>query len=194
MKKTIFVVMTNPENEEMIAKAIIREFNRLMPLHYDPEDRAMGYLVVKDRQKNEIKAPLMGISIAIVNNKLREIRNIIELTEIASEIKKHLKTMPGSKYLVNRRKTEEDLYPDQGGGSQEGDAFPLSRDPHVLPIGQILLKAKLIDEKQLREALFEHWSSRELLGQTLIKMGLIKKEELEPFLEKQTTYHFSSTK
>lgn len=184
-----FVVMTNPQKEEAVAKAIIREFNRLMPLHYDPADRTKGYLLVRDRQKNEIKAPLMSISIAIVNNKVRQIKNIIELTEIASEIKKHLKTMLGSKYLVNRRRNEFELSDEDEEILSQKGCVALPKDSPVLPIGQILLKAKLIDEQQLREALFEHWSSRELLGQTLIKMGLVKKEELEPFLKNQTAYH-----
>ena len=57
----------------------------------------------------------------------------------------------------------------------------VKKDPDALPIGQILLKAKLLSEQQLTEALFEHWSSRQLLGQTLIKMGLISREDLAPF-------------
>jgi len=178
-----FVIITTPQKESILAKDIIRQFDRLIPLHYSTEDRTIGYLSVKDRQDKDIKAPLMGISIAVVNNKLRKIKNVLELTEIAFEIKKHIKTIKGSKFLVNRRASGSENLSKNYGSDEEGSHVRALQDSkEALPIGQLLLKAKLITEEQLTEALFEHWSSRELLGQTLIKMGLISDEDLEPFL------------
>ncbi len=174
-----------------MADQIIKEFNRLIPLHYNKEDRLAGYLKVSDRQDHEVKAPLMGISVAIVNNVSRRIHNIIELTEIASEIKKHLKTLKGSHYLINRRTNTGKHFDEQGLEKEYAQAQPISLNyddqyRETLPLGQILLKEKLITEKELQEALFEHWSSRQLLGQTLLKMNLISEEKLEPFLEKSS--------
>ncbi len=173
-----FVVMTDPGCEKGLARAIIREFNRLIPYHYDTNDRMTGYLTVKDRQRNVIKAPIMGISIAIVNNRYRTIHNMIELTELASEIKTHLKSIPGSKYLINRRVGEDDISSGEDGNFFLDRNYTQAGEPKILPLGQFLLKAKVLDEKRLREALFEHWTSRELLGQTLIRMGLIREEDL----------------
>lgn len=182
-----FVVVTTPEKEKSIAEGVISEFDRLIPLHYSKEDRLAGYLAVKDRQDNEIKAPIMGISVAVVNNCQQKIQSVIQITEIASEIKRHLKTLEGSNFLANRRvfagksKSHRSQTPST---KTERHARKYKEDPATLPIGQLLLRAKLIDEKQLQEALFEHWSSRTLLGQTLIKMGLVKKEDIAPFLAK----------
>lgn len=182
-----FVIITTPDKEETIAEAIIKEFDRLTPLHYSKQDRIMGYLSVKDRQDNDVKAPLMSISVAIVNNRISKIHNVIELTEIASEIKKHLKTVKGSKFLINRRKADlAKTSRNHSTPTEDQASRGTTDDPEILPIGQILLKAKLIDEDQLTEALFEHWSSRELLGQTLIKLGMVTKDDLAPFLAK---YH-----
>lgn len=178
-----FVVITTPEMDESLAGEIIREFDRLIPLHYSEQDRLLGYLAVKDRQDHDIKAPLMSLSVAIVNNKVRKIHNAMELTEIASEIKKHLKTVKGSKFLVNRRKTEgETVSTSRPRVRENKKRTSIKESDETLPIGQLLLKAKLIDEEQLTEALFEHWSSRQLLGQTLIKMGLITEKDLAPFI------------
>src|SRR3989338_446729 len=47
-----FVIITTPEKEKQVAKAIIKEFDRLIPLHYSKQDRIIGYLSVKDRQDN----------------------------------------------------------------------------------------------------------------------------------------------
>ena len=180
--------MENSEGCGDLPTRIIKEFDRLIPLHYNEQDRLIGYLLVKDRRAQDIKAPLMSISIAVVNNKVRKFNNIIEVTEVASEIKKHLKGIEGSKYLVNRREDKTALkqglavsVPGAVKGRMKG---PAHNDPDTLPIGQILLKAKLLNEQQLTEALFEHWSSRQLLGQTLVKMGLIAQEDLAPFLLK----------
>ena len=179
-----FVAVTTPDKATSIARRIIAEFDRLIPLHYAQQDRIMGYLSVKDRQNNDIKAPLMSVSIAIVHNKIRKISSVIELTEIASEIKKHLKTLSGSNYLVNRRRVPEGVAgPDRPRGYHpERTSSRIGGSQSGLPIGQVLLKAGRINEQQLAEALFEHWSSRELLGQTLIKMGLMTEKDLEPYL------------
>ena len=179
-----FVIMTSPEKERAIAKNIIKEFNRLIPLHYSKEDRMLGFLRVKDRQDQDIEAPLMSISIAIANNKLRKINSLLEVAEIASEIKKHLKTVKGSKFLINRRNvdTNKTSRLDKSFIENIEKQDTPSGDP--LPIGQLLLKTRLIDEDQLTEALFEHWSSRQLLGQTLVRMGLVTEEDLAPFIEK----------
>lgn len=180
-----FVIVTTPDKEEAVAREIIREFDRLIPLHYSEQDRLIGYLSVKDRQDNNVKAPLMSISIAIVNNSKQDINGVIELTEIASEIKKYLKTMVGSKFLVNRRSINQSKIERKALDAKEDKKKPrLKQEFEVLPIGQLLLKAKLIDENQLTEALFEHWTSRRLLGETLVKMGLITHEDLTPFLIK----------
>lgn len=186
-----FVIITRPQKHEAIANAIIREFDRLIPFHYDSKDRETGYLIVKDRQNNVIHAPLMGISIAIVNNVHRKISSVIELTEIASEIKKHLKTLPGSKFLVNRRghkkKSPETsssvgVLPPSIGGDVSSLNKPLKKG--ALPLGQVLLNAKVIDHQQLNEALVEHWSSRQMIGETFVKMGLITPQDLKNHLDK----------
>ncbi len=177
-----FVIMTEPENVKNIAKAIIKEFNRLIPFHYNQEDRIAGHLVVKDRQNNLVKTPLMGISIAIVDTSKCTVSNIIELTELASEIKKHLKTLPGSKYLINRRTEKNEVIEEDSLYCQEIKGF--ADDEDIAPLGQLLLRAKLIGEKELREALIEHWSSRELLGQTLVRLGYLEEQDLAPFLSK----------
>ncbi len=180
-----FVVITTPDKEEALAGKIIGEFDRLIPLHYSEQDRLIGYLAVKDRQDNDIQAPLMSLSVAIVNNNVRKVRNALELTETVSEIKKYLKTVPGSKFLANRRTAESGAaMKSRAKAAEDRKASVLKASRDTLPIGQLLVKAKLIDENQLIEALFEHWSSRQLLGQTLIKMGLITAEDLAPFIAK----------
>jgi len=144
----------------------------------------LGYIFVKDRQGREVKAPLMSISIAIVNNKISKINNIIELTEIASEIKKYLKMKIGSKFLRNRRiRNKLPLNKDSIPERIRYRASFVRQETDIMPLGQLLIKAKLISEEQLTEALFEHWNSRQMLGQTLIKLGMINEHDLDVVLK-----------
>lgn len=178
-----FVVITTPEKESGVAQNLISEFDRLIPYQYSREDRRLKYLVVKNRSGKIIKAPLMSISVAIVNNNNYKISNVVELIEIAFEIKKYLKSIEGSKFLVNRRSNN------QGAQKRSGAISPAHfKQVHTekavkrLPLGQMLLKDKLISDSQLQEALKEHWVTGELLGQTLVRMKAIGPAEINKFI------------
>jgi diguanylate cyclase (GGDEF)-like protein len=179
-----FVVITNPDKEAEISKNIISEFDRLVPYQYSPEDRKSKHLIVKDRSGKTIKAPLMSISIAIVNNKNRQISNLVELIEVAFEIKKYLKSISGSKFLINRRGTNQGIK--KRTSAITGTHFVRfskgKKEQERLPLGQLLLQASLISESQLEEALKEHLSTGELLGQTLLRMKFISPLELNKFI------------
>lgn len=181
-----FVVITTLDKETIVSHEVIHQFDRLIPLHYSPMHRKLKYLPVKDRSGKDIKAPIMSISAAIVNNKNLEIRNVIELTEVAFEIKKYLKAITGSKYLVNRRTSKKGV-PQHKELIKENFNMPV-RFGQVFrrskkPLGQLLLDAKLITESQLEEALQEHWNTGQLLGQVLLKLNLICAKDLEGFLK-----------
>jgi len=53
-------------------------------------------------------------------------------------------------------------------------------------LGEILLRANLIDEIQLRVALKEQKESRQRLGTTLVELGFVDEAVLAAFLSKQT--------
>jgi hypothetical protein len=51
------------------------------------------------------------------------------------------------------------------------------------PLGQLLVEASLISENQLEEALREHLSTGELLGQTLVRLKFISPLDLNKFVK-----------
>ncbi|MFZ5800875.1 MAG: response regulator [Candidatus Omnitrophota bacterium] len=182
-----FIVVTTPEKETLLCHEIIYQFDRLIPLHYSPNHRRLRYIPTHDRSGNPIRASLMSISVAIVNNKQLAIRNVIELTELAFEIKRYLKSLSGSKYLINRRVDDKgsdfrkELVKESFTATpvKFGEVFRRKK----LPLGQLLLNAKLITESQLEEALREHWTTGQLLGQVLLRMNLISAGDLERFIK-----------
>jgi PleD family two-component response regulator len=98
-----FVIITSPENAESIARQTIRDFDALVPGRYDSSDLKNGFIVARDRSGKVTNIPLMSLSIAIVNNSPGSVTSLLELMDVTTELKKYLKSMPGSNFMVNRR-------------------------------------------------------------------------------------------
>lgn len=99
-----FVVITSPERVSVLCEKIIQDFDREIVNHYRPEDLASGKLVGVDRYGVERSFNIMSISIAVVSDVHRDIKSPTEIAKIAAEIKDYVKRLPGSNYLVDRRR------------------------------------------------------------------------------------------
>jgi len=99
-----FVFITTPKKIEPICQHIINTFDQEIPAYYDEESRTKGYITHKnDHSGRKKKFPLLTFSIAVITNLKREFTDFGEIGEIASEIKKYLRTLPGSNYIIDRR-------------------------------------------------------------------------------------------
>lgn len=98
-----FVVVTRPELTEAIARQTINDFDARIPGFYSESDRDAGFIVAKDRSGVVKNTPLMSISIAIVNSSPGRMLTPFELSDLAAELKKYLKELSGSNFMVNRR-------------------------------------------------------------------------------------------
>lgn len=98
-----FVVITLPDNAELIARKTIEDFDYMALRHYSDADIKAGFLFAKDRSGRMANVPLMSLSISIVNNKSDEISNLFELMDISTELKTYLKRLSGSNFMMNRR-------------------------------------------------------------------------------------------
>jgi len=70
---------------------------------YDEDDRIRGCIDSTNRKGEKECFPFVSISIAVVTNEFRPIRHIGEVSAIAAEIKKRVKSMPGSNYYKDLR-------------------------------------------------------------------------------------------
>ncbi|MBU1062313.1 MAG: diguanylate cyclase, partial [Candidatus Omnitrophica bacterium] len=182
-----FVVVTTPENEGIIASESISNFNRLAQFHYSIEDRQRGYIIVKDRRGNLLNTPLVSISIAIVNNKESKAQSIVEIMEIVNEVKRYLKTLPGSNFLINRRvsakREKEDL--DQKVSVEQKSVTKSTRGVKYKPLGQILLESQVLSPQQLEVALSKHWSTGQKIGTSIMDLGMASAGDIARALELQ---------
>lgn len=102
-----YIMVTTPDKAEKICQEIIAEFDEKVLNFYNEDDKERGCITTKNRKGEFDTFPLMSISLAIVTNERREISNYIEVGDIASDVKKKLKTMPGSNYFADRRADDD---------------------------------------------------------------------------------------
>ncbi|MBN1913802.1 MAG: diguanylate cyclase [Candidatus Omnitrophica bacterium] len=176
-----FVFISTPDKYKEICQNFIIMFDKLMRFHYSKEDRDQGFIVARDRSRKIQNIPLMSVSVAIVNKTdPQAVKSLIEINERVAEIKRYLKGIPGSKFMVDRR----DLKERGSAGPQSYDKEKIKADSHS-PLGQILLKKKLISEEQLDEALKIQWKRGVVLGEVIKEMGLVSEKELLEALDEQ---------
>lgn len=121
-----FIFVTTPEKVESICCSIIETFDRKILTYYGYDRRAGENIIHETLNKKRWIPSLrllseqvpgrspshdgkskrfsaISISIAVVTNLQQNFTDFAELGEIAAEIRKYLKTLPGSNYYINRR-------------------------------------------------------------------------------------------
>lgn len=98
-----FIVVTQPRVAERLAREIIRIFDAEVPELYPQEDRERGFIVSIDRRGQRQEFPLCSLSIALVSNEHRSIKDFLELSSLAAEVKKYAKSLDGSSLARDRR-------------------------------------------------------------------------------------------
>jgi GGDEF domain-containing protein len=104
----IFIIPTT--DISAVCTEILSVFDILIPLQYSDQDRRAGYFFGKDRRGQLHRVPLMTLSIGIVTNRNRKFTHPAQVSELATEMKSYAKTLPGSVFVVDRRRgsaTEE---------------------------------------------------------------------------------------
>ncbi len=99
-----FVFVCPLELAEPIAQEIIRNFDQIVPSFLDEEDLAQGCFISEDRQGRECRFPLPSVSIAIVPNRSARYKHYGKVASVAAQLKKYVKKVPGSTYLIDRRR------------------------------------------------------------------------------------------
>ncbi len=175
-----FVFITTPEKYKEICRHFIFLFDNLIPFHYTKKDREQNFVIARNRLKQIQRMPLMSVTVALVNkNKPHEFKNTVEINERIAEIKRYLKSVPGSKFMADRRTTSGDT----------SDLQVYKKENlfinYYRPLGQILLEHKKISDEQLDNALTTHWKRGVILGEILKDLGYVTPEDIENALKLQ---------
>ena len=99
-----FVVISSIDRYAKICRFIVKEFDKTIDKVYDPKDMKNGFITRKTRKGKQEKFPIMTVSIGVVTNKKRKLKHVVQVGEIAADVKNFAKSKPGSLYYVDRRK------------------------------------------------------------------------------------------
>jgi GGDEF domain-containing protein len=122
-----FIFNVPLEHLEVTCDAVIELFDELIPYQYTEEDRKAGYFLGKDRRGSIHRIPLMALSIGVVTNQFQEFEHTAQISELAAQMKTYAKSLPGSKYVVDRRHQSPAL----ATASAEEEASLVATDPGV---------------------------------------------------------------
>ena len=103
-----------------VCDEVIEVFDELIPLQYSEQDRRVGYFFGKDRRGQMHRVPTMTLSIGVATNQRRRFTRAVEVSELATEMKTYAKTLPGSLWVVDRRR--DDASPELASMPQESSA------------------------------------------------------------------------
>jgi len=101
-----FVFVVPLEVAEKVAREVIQKFDQLIVNFVDPADRERGCLITTDRQGVLCRMPWPSVSIALVPVWKDRFHHYGEVAAVAAQLKHYVKKVPGSTYLVDRRKEE----------------------------------------------------------------------------------------
>ncbi|MFH1441962.1 MAG: diguanylate cyclase [Candidatus Omnitrophota bacterium] len=175
-----FAFITSHNKLREICQSFVCAFEKLIPFHYSSHDRTQGFVVARDRTHEMKNVSLMSVSVAAINKYAQDgIHNIIQINERIAEIKRYLKEIPGSKFMVDRRNNKLSTQSPQ---LYENNDITLHS---YKPLGQILLERNIVMTEQLYEALKLHWKRGNKLGEILIEMGYLNQQQLDEALEMQ---------
>jgi diguanylate cyclase (GGDEF)-like protein len=100
-----YVLVTTPDKMVTICRETIQQFDERIREIFNAEDLEKGYISTVNRRGNVENFPIMSISMAVVTNEYVNFQSHLQVAEAASGVKKLVKAMDGSNYLVDRRRS-----------------------------------------------------------------------------------------
>ena len=86
-----------------LCEEIISRFDMVIRNFYNDDDLEQGVIVSKSRNGETKKFPVMSISVAVVMNEEKRYKHYGHASQEATEIKRYVKGIEGSNYMIDRR-------------------------------------------------------------------------------------------
>ena len=100
-----FIAIVPYTEVDNLCQRIIARFDKQIKEFFTEEDAEKGYIEIANRRGIIEKFPLTSISIAVVVADKNRFSNILEIGEVAAQVKHAVKTVMGSSYTIDRRKS-----------------------------------------------------------------------------------------
>ena len=102
-----FIAITPYDNTEELCQTMIATFDKGVKKFFTDEDQEKGYIEVENRKGIIEQFPLTSVSIGVVVAEHGRFANILEIGEVSTQVKHLSKSIQGSSYAIDRRKTHE---------------------------------------------------------------------------------------
>ena len=100
-----FIAIVPYTDVENLCQRIIARFEKQIKSFFTEEDAEKGYIEIANRRGIIEKFPLTSISIAVVVADKKRFNNILEIGDVAAQVKHAVKTVMGSSYTIDKRKS-----------------------------------------------------------------------------------------
>ena len=101
-----FIAIVPNKNVEKMCQSIIYNFDNDVGKFYNEKDLNEGYIEVANRKGIIEKFPLTSISVAVVVADVGRFANILEIGDVATQVKHAVKSVMGSSYAIDRRRNK----------------------------------------------------------------------------------------
>ncbi|HPI94225.1 MAG TPA: diguanylate cyclase [Deltaproteobacteria bacterium] len=98
-----FVFMCPTGHVRQLCEEVLSRFDTIMKNFYNDEELDQGGIVSTGRDGTERKYPFMTLTIAVVLNEAGHYTHCGQAAQDATDIKKYLKALDGSNYMIDRR-------------------------------------------------------------------------------------------
>lgn len=98
-----FVILTGVEDAEPTARAVLADFDRVVPEFYDAADLEHGHISTTDRRGEMRAHSLLTVSIGIATTRHRTFPSAAAMADVAVEVKGLAKRQTGSAFAIDRR-------------------------------------------------------------------------------------------
>lgn len=99
-----FVFLIPSNQVDQICRSIITAFDKIIKTRYKDEDLKKGFIETRNRRGKMERFAIMTLSISVIINKEKMFSHVGELSHMLVDLKKYTKSLPGSNYVVERRK------------------------------------------------------------------------------------------
>ena len=101
-----FVVLVTLEDYERFCNNLAELFDRSVQEIYTAQEIAQGYIMAKDKRGNEIRCPLMALSIGVAHTQYRQYKSAKKMFEVLAQVRQMAQPEGRSIIFVDRRRTD----------------------------------------------------------------------------------------
>ena len=100
----LFVVLLKLEDYERFCSSLASEFDQRSRTLYTPKEVEQGYFVATDKRGQEVRCPLLALSIGVAHTQFRNFKSAKKMFEVLAQVRQMAQpSKSGSVIFVDRR-------------------------------------------------------------------------------------------